>query len=181
MNGPLELIASDCQADVAKHEGKTIARMYSCLRLYQYEAGSETDVLRDHGVGWIQTTVDAVHGWCAARVQSRLIVPDSLELHSSAPRHKLEPTRRERATVTVKTDAQGNGLETGSVSQSFDVFPQSLKPKVVDDRKVLTKWEGRESARLAFALGAEVSWGLDASPSIIGGLGKMSFVKAKGC
>lgn len=182
VNGPLSPAASACGEDRAKHEGKTIAKVESCLRLYEFDALMETDPLRTYGVGWVQTTVNPVNGWCATKVDSTMMLPDSVTQHSSAPARKIEVDGPSRATVKITTDAAGHALQNGSVAQSFTLFPKLLKPDTSNGGRTLTTtWKGRESSTLAFALGAEISWQILETPNVRGGLGNMSFVKSRGC
>lgn len=182
VSGPLSLAGSKCGPDEAKHEGKTIAKVKSCLWLYEFDSTRETDLLRNYGVGWVQTTVNPVNGWCATKVDSNLNLPVDMRRHSTAPTRRVQVARASRTTVKLKVDADGHAIEKASVAQSFKIFPKSWKPTLSDDgRKIGTVWRGRESSTLAFALGAEVSWESLATPRISGGLGKMSFVKSRGC
>ena len=183
VSGPLSLAASSCQGTEAKHEGRTIARLESCLRLYEFDEVMEIDPLRTYGVGWVQTTVDPVNGWCATKVRSDLVLPNDVTRHSSVPARSIEPKKGgARTTVKIVVDADGHALEEGSVAQSFKVFPKSWKPSVTNGgRTIGTTWKGRESSALAFALGAEISWEFATSPRIKGGLGNMNFVKGRGC
>ena len=183
VSGPLELSGSSCAKDKAVHEGETIALLESCIWLYEYDMAMETDLLRNYGAGWVQTTVDPINGWCATKVGSELTVPAAVSVHDYAPKRKLTTKKKTRERDKLKVDAEGNaGLEEGTVSQRFDLFPRTLATSVPDtNRAVRTVWRGRESSKLAFALGAEISWELADSPSMKGGLGKMSFVKSRRC
>ena len=182
VSGPLTLAGSSCADDKALHEGKVIAVLESCIRLYEFDVAMETDLVRNYGVGWVQTTVDPINGWCATRVVSELALPGTVALHNSAPKRKLTTRKKTRARVRLNVDAEGYALEKASVSQRFDLFPRALTATVPDTKRaVRTTWRGRESSKLAFALGAEISWEVIDSPNIKGGLGRMSFVKSRRC
>ena len=181
-SGPIELSATSCAKDKAIHEGQTIARLDSCIWLYEYNKAMETDPLRSYGAGWVQTTVDPVNGWCATKVGSELSVPGTVTMHNVAPKHRLVTKGKRRARVRVKLDAEGYAVEDASIGQGFDLYPQRVSTAVPDsNRAVHTMWRGRESSKLAFAVGAEISWEALATPNIKGGLGRMRFVKSRRC
>ena len=164
----------------ARHEGKVIAVLETCLRLYELQRTAPHANPRNFGIGWLQTTVNPVKGWCATKVESTLTPQGSTLEDSISPRRKIQTNRRSRVTVKVTTDADGLAAEEGSVAQSFTLFPKSLTP-TRRNGTLKTTWRGRESSTLAFALGAEISWDPAASPGLRGGLGHMSFVKSRGC
>lgn len=183
VSGPLSLAGSACSKDTATHEGQVIARLDSCVWIYEFDNTMETDPLRTYGVGWVQTSVDPVNGWCATKVESELTLPDEVEALKRTPKSKVAVKKKSRTSVKLKVDAGGYAsLEEGRVSQRFNLFPAGMRPSgSLDGGIVRTTWTGRESARLAFALGAEISWELLGTPSIRGGLGHMSFVKSSRC
>ena len=182
VSGPLQPSSSSCAKNKATHEGQTIARLQSCIWLYEFDAAMETDFARTYGVGWVQTTVDAVNGWCATKVGSELTLPGTVSLHDSAPKKKMTTNKKTRARVRLNVDAEGYALSEASISQSFDLYRRVLSTAVPDTKRaVRTTWRGRESSKLAFALGAEISWSVLDTPHIKGGLGRMSFVKSRRC
>ena len=182
MSGPLTLTNSACGDDRLTHEGKPLARVESCIFLYEFDALMETDVTQTFGVAWVQTNVDPLNDWCVTSVDSELLLPDSVERYGRTPTKEISVSKRKRVNVGLTATAGGNSLATGYVGQSFDLYPKWLTSKVADkDRIVRTSWKGSESSTLAFALGAEISWSLLSAPEIRGGLGKMNFIKSKNC
>ncbi len=182
VSGPLSLVGSDCGTHNATYGGTTIAKMKSCVWLYEFDEKMETDLERTYGVAWVQNTVDATNGWCATKVESNIKLPSGVERHAHAPARKLSTKKRRRTTVKLNVTADGNAIENGSVSQTFDLFPKTWTPSLANGGQTIkAAWAGRESSKLAFAMGAEISWAFLSSPSIRGGLGNMRFVKARGC
>ena len=183
VSGPLEVQSQDCLPHQVKYGGKTIALLNACVWLYEFDLTMETDALRNYGVAWVQTTVDATNGWCATKVNSEVSLPQDVQRHGYAPRRKLARRKPARATVKLKVDAEGYAVEDAAISQRFNLFPKTWRPTLADNgRSVITTWTGRESSKLAFAHGVEFSWPLGQSPGIVrGGLGHMRFVKSRGC
>ena len=187
VSGPLDLRGKTCAKDSAVHEGKTLANLQICVWLYEFDSMMETDATQTYGVGWVQTAVDPVNGWCATKIDSEMYLPDEVDPLTRAPSKKLATKKKTRVRVKLKVDADGNAAEEARISQAFNLFPATLSPtSALEDGVVRTTWKGRESSKLAFALGAEMSWGYDPlnpfwKPSIRGGLGHMSFVKSNRC
>ena len=181
-SGPIELSGRSCANDKAVHEGETIALLNSCIWLYEFNKAMETDLARSYGAGWVQTTVDPVNGWCATKVASELSVPGTVTLHNSAPQRRVTTKKKTRTRVKLNLDAEGNAVDEANISQRFNLYPRKMWTAIPDsNRAVQTTWRGRESSKLAFALGAEISWGMLETPNIKGGLGRMSFVKSRDC
>ena len=183
VSGPLSLAdEKECLADKATYQGTTIARMNLCVWLYEFDEKMETDLTRTYGVAWVQTTVDAMNGWCATKVESNIKLPSGVKRHAYAPARKLSTKKRRRTTVKLTATANGNALDNGTVSQSFDLFPKTWTPSLANQGKTIrANWVGGESSKLAFAMGAEISWEFLSAPSIRGGLGNMRFVKSRRC
>lgn len=62
-SGPLDRAGSQCSDQKLKHRGKVIAKVESCIWVYQFDQTMETDLLATYGVVWVQNTVDPVNGW----------------------------------------------------------------------------------------------------------------------
>lgn len=186
VSGPLSVKDWDCLRDKARYKGTTIARMQLCVWFYEFDKTMEVDLARNYGVAWVQNTVDAVNGWCAAKVESNIKLPSNVKRHAYVPKRKVVAKKRRRATVRLEVTANGSAVEDGKVVQSFGLFPKTWTPSLANEgRTIRATWAGRESSKLAFALGAEISWAqgdeIYSSPSISGGLGSMRFVKSRRC
>ncbi|MDQ4096140.1 MAG: hypothetical protein M3174_08060 [Actinomycetota bacterium] len=181
LQGPIRELNSHCPAkERARHEGKVIAVLEMCLWIYELDRAAPYVSPRNFGVGWLQTTVNPVNGWCATKVESTL-TPQGSEIEESTwPRRQIRANKRTRMTARVTTDADGSSLENASVAQSFTLFPRTLTP-TVRNGTLKTTWKGKESSTLAFVVGAEISWDAAATPGLRGGLGGMSFIKKRGC
>ena len=182
VSGPLYLVGMSCGDDKLMHEGKPLARVDSCVRLYEFDSLMETDVTRTYGVAWVQTTIDPLNGWCATKARAEVILPNTVTRHRRAPVGEISSNKKDRVKVKLTTTADGHALENASVSQSIDVYPKSLTPRLANGgRTVRTEWRGEESDELAFVSAVEISWSILDTPQIRGGLGEMSFLKAPKC
>ena len=182
VSGPLYLAGLSCGDNKLKHEGKVLAKVASCVRLYEYDTLMETDVNRSFGVAWVQTTVDPMNGWCATKVRTEVILPGSVNRLGRAPNRLISRSKPGKARIKISTTADDTGLEEGSVSQDVNLYPRSLKPSLAKSGRIVrTEWNGQESRELAFVSAAEISWDVLATPEIRGGLGKMLFLKGRGC
>lgn len=164
VRGELELVARKCGRRVEKkpNSDQTIGVGVSCLFFYQFDPADETDTSRDHGVVWIQTTFDAMNGYCARRVDSDVVLPEGVGPHSFAPPKKLETQQRKAMTVKLTTNAQGNSMLKGSVAQTFDLYPNSAAADVKELKngksRFRLEWTGATDKKLGFASGIQISW-----------------------
>ena len=182
VKGPLELAGSGCGGGPVRHEAKVIARVQSCVRIYQFDDVMETDPARTYGVAWIQSTVDPERGWCVTKANTDLELPDGVARHGRAPARRIDVTRTRRLKVKLTADADGHALEEASVAQTMTAYRGSLNPSSADDGNVLRlTWTGRQPRKLAFVMGAEISWEFLSAPELRGGLGKLRFLKSKRC
>lgn len=182
VTGPLYLVGMSCGDNKLKHEGDTLAAVESCIRLYEYDTLSETDVVNTYGVAWVQTSVNPVGGWCATQVETEVVLPGTVTTHATAPKKGVSPRKRDTVSVKITSSAGGAGIQDASIRQNLDVYPKSLQPEVAKNGRIVrTNWRGRESSNLAFVAAAEISWQMLDSPQIRGGLGQMRFIKAPGC
>ena len=182
VTGPLYLAGMSCGDEKLKHEGEMLAKVASCIRLYEYDSLSEVDPTVTYGIAWVQTTVDPVNGWCATKVRSEVLLPNNVSRYSHAPTRKMTPNGRESVTVNLRSDAQKFGLSQGIVRQTIDVYPDSIESSFVRDGRVFrTQWRGEESRELAFVSAVEIGWQMLEAPQIRGGLGRMGFIKSPGC
>jgi hypothetical protein len=182
VTGPLYLVGSSCGDDRLTHEGETLAKVQSCIRLYEFDTIWETDATRTFGVAWLQSTVKPMNGWCATKVSNDVVLPETVSRHGRAPAKETSTKKPDRVRVKLIADADHNAIEVGTIAQSFDMYPVSLEPSLANrGQTIRTTWKGQESDELAFVTGTEVSWQVLQTPEIRGGLGKMSFVKSSDC
>ena len=183
VSGPLELVDEGCSGGGVRHEGRRIARVMSCVRLYQFDEVMESDPLRSYGVAWVQTTVDAARGWCTKAVNTNIVLGTDIERHGRAPAQRIRIYRPRPLRVHLAADANGYGMADAWIAQRVTAFRGTLTPSTGNEGRLLRlTWAGRrQGAKLAFAMGAEISWGYFAGPEIRAGLGQMRFVKRRRC
>ena len=182
VNGPLHLAGMSCGHNKLKHEGKALAKVHSCVRLYEFDSVMETDVTRTFGVAWVQTNIDPLNGWCATKARAEVILPDTVSQHARVPIRQIDSNKRDRVKVKLTARADGFAIQNATIAQSIDVYPDSLDAKIADGGRIVrTEWKGEESDELAFVSAAEISWQVLDTPHIRGGLGEMSFVKTPKC
>lgn len=182
VTGPLYLVGRSCGADRLAHEGEPLAKVQSCIWLYEFDMLWETDATRTFGVAWVQATVKPLNGWCATKVSTEVALPDTVNRHGRAPTRDISTKTTDRVRVKLVADADNHALQPGTIDQAFDLYRGSMKPALANHgQTVRTTWTGQESDELAFVTGAEISWQVLGTPEIRGGLGQMSFVKASNC
>lgn len=182
VTGPLYLVGKSCGGDRLTHEGEPLAKVHSCIRLYEFDMVWETDATRTFGVAWVQSTVKPLNGWCATKVSTEVALPDTVSRHGRAPARDISTKTADRVRVKLVADADHQAIQQGTIDQTFDMYPSSLKPTLANNgQTVRTTWKGQESDELAFVTGAEISWQVLQTPEIRGGLGQMSFQKDSDC
>lgn len=156
--GPLARVSKDCSSKAERHNGKVVANTTSCTYFYAFNPARESDSGRNFGVMWLQTSVNARNGWCTRKVNSDIRIPDVARAHARGPgRVQTDHKRRVRARVTA--DAQGATSRPGAVEQGFTLRPRLIEPVTLKGpKRFRLKWRGKSARRLAFALGAELSW-----------------------
>ncbi|MBW3594698.1 MAG: hypothetical protein KY391_03895 [Actinobacteria bacterium] len=167
MSGELELASENCQTKNVRHDGSIIAKGKTCLRIYSYDPGAETDTERNYGVAWLQSNVNSRLGWCAARVVSDIDLPEGFEVEARAPR-AMDLKRRKVYETALAPNAGGNAMETAeetSIKQTQVLYPRLLRMRILAETNIVRlKWRGLRNEKLGFASGAEVSWSSDAEP-----------------
>lgn len=181
-SGPLSAAGSQCTDQQLKHDGETIAKVESCIWVYQLDETMETDLLYTYGAVWLQNTVDPVNGWCATKVPAEITIPQGTQRESFAPQGSTTTTRPKRVTTKLTIDAAGAAIEDGRISNDYKLYPRSMKTTSLDGgRTTRFTWSGQESDKLAFAGGVQAAWSTLAAPQFRAGFGLMNFVKTKGC
>ncbi len=182
VSGPMHAGDAQCGGGPLTHEGRLLARVRTCIWFIPFDELSETDLTRSYGVLWVQNTVDPVGGWCATRVPTEIKISKDAERHARTPSSRVKTRRPRPVTTSLTVDADGHAVENGRVKQSYRLYRRGLTPSLAEDGRIVrSTWKGKESDKLFFAAGAEVSWELFSSAKFKGGLGKLSFVKSRGC
>ena len=180
--GPLELVASGCGGGPVRHDGRVIARVASCVRLYQFDDVMETDPLTTYGVAWVQATVDAMRGWCTTRANTEILLPEGVPEHGRAPARRIAVRKTKPLRIRLPADADNYALVPAWVRQRVTAYKGVITPSSARDGRLLRlTWKGRQSKKLAFASGVEISWDYFSGPEVRGGLGRLSFVKSRSC
>jgi hypothetical protein len=174
VSGPLTGGEPSC-TETTKYNGKepdqeVVAVVELCARLYLWDIGSVVDETRDHGILWLQSDVDPRNGWCAGRVTTRALIGPTGDVAQIAPTKAIKTSERKKVTVELISDAEGAAAEEASVIQSFWLRKNTLRPRIAEiegGTRVKLTWRGSSGAKLAFALGIEVSWdATEESPSM---------------
>ncbi len=164
VEGALAEDQTDCTATTETRKGEVVAHLRLCYWLYRLAPATDGDPDDDFAIMWIQTQVNALRGWCAEEVRNSIKVTDA-SMHQVAPRRRIETDDIKRVTTTLVADAQGTATETGSVTQSFDLYPGVLRRPTftatmngTETVKYISRWNGSSRRNLAFAAGAEIEW-----------------------
>ena len=168
-SGALTLDSKRCtKREETNKKGEVVTVARSCLFFYTLDQEAETDTDRDYGVIWLQTTANAKPGWCFVEVRSDIEVPERGTLHARAPRSRsVSEPRVARTRLTV--DARDQAPQPATVSQTYTLYPRSITRSYLDSaRRLRLEWKGSSGAKLAFVLGAEISWdALETRPEAI--------------
>lgn len=140
----------------------TAADIHTCLWWFAYAPVLETDVERDHGALWLQTSVDPRPGWCLRRLAGSLYSsPDVTRMHSFTVGGLGSGSR-----TTLELDAEGAALQPAAISQVAGALPGRFGARPhLDDGSVDFTWRGTTRRRVDAVVGAELSW--DSSTSAI--------------
>jgi len=166
VEGALALEETECRTSTETRKGDAVAFLRLCHWLYRLDPATDGNADQDFAVVWVQTEVDAVRGWCAEEVRNSIKVTNGT-MHQVAPRRRIETDDKKRVTTTLVADGQGSATETGSVTQSFDLYPGVLRRPTftatidtsgTETVKYISRWNGSSRKSLAFAAGAEVAW-----------------------
>lgn len=181
-SGPIDRAGSQCSDQQLKHDGQIIAKVESCIWVFQFDQTMETDLFATYGAVWVQNTVDPVNGWCATKIPTEITLPQNAQRESFAPSGSLATSRSKKVTTKLTVDAGGAAIEDGHISNAYKLYRRSIKTTSLDGgRTTRFTWSGQESKKLAFAGGVQVSWNTLEAPQFRAGLGMMNFVKARGC
>ena len=161
VSGELELRTDECRRQHESYQGETVATGKTCLRIYTFNAGAETDTERNYGVVWLQSNLNSQRGWCGAEVTSDVDLPADIQVESKVPRSMDIATKRSFETSLTAT-AGGNAAETAeatTIKQTQILYKREIRTRVMSEKNVFRlKWLGLESDKLGFASGAEISW-----------------------
>jgi hypothetical protein len=164
VRGPLRQELRNCRARSVRFEGRVVASVRSCIRLYSLRPSRESDAARDYGGVWLQTTVAPRGNWCAKLVRSDIEVPQGAKMHARAPASRLTD-HRERVRTRLVIDARQQAATAGRISQGFALIPRALRTSTRDDRHTWrTTWRGSTGNKVASASGIEISWVAGAPP-----------------
>ncbi|HWL65376.1 MAG TPA: hypothetical protein VNP73_05315 [Actinomycetota bacterium] len=164
VEGPLTPQEPRCDRKRQIYKGEVAGVAKRCLHFYAYSPASESDFGNDYGVLWLQSTVDGKNGWCASRVNPKILLPEGLGLHARAPTEGKKVAGRSAMTTDLALDANGNG-EPARVKQDWIAYPESFSTTTAEDNTLFKlSWTGKTGKPLGFAHGIEVSWPTDAPP-----------------
>ncbi|CAN5653431.1 hypothetical protein BH24ACT26_BH24ACT26_20950 [soil metagenome] len=158
VTGPLTQRAKDCERKKERFRGHVIAVARSCVRFYALRSSDETNLARDYGAVWLQTTVDSRGAWCTTSVKSDIDVPAGTVRHGRAPQAFRTDGRRPVET-RLRVDAQGHAAENGVLAKRFTLIRRSLTGDLRGNGSVWRAvWRGSSKSAVASASGIEVSW-----------------------
>ena len=170
VSGPLTQRTLKCERKAQREDGKVVVTAKSCIRLYLFSKGKETDPDRNYGVIWLQTNLNAGRGWCASIVKSDIDIPPKAIAHIRRPRSATRSSRKS-FTTHLRVGARGKAVREGKIVNSFMLYPHTIDGRVAEDGNVFrVVWRGSTRRRLAFASGVEISWRGDPPGTISSGL-----------
>lgn len=170
VSGPLTVTEEGCERQNKKRRGRVVARLRSCLWVYRH--ANDNDPPRDHGSFWLQVTVKPVDGWCATEVVASTEVPSTTSIGDSrTPRRVTRPSGRREMRARVVIDAEGAAPTVGTIKQHFYLYPRVLRRSGVSEtsdghRRMSITWKGSSGNKLAFVVGAELSYAYDRRPTV---------------
>jgi hypothetical protein len=91
-------------------------------------------------------------------------------MHTRSPKKTIETGSSRQLQVKLKTEANGAGEETGTLSETITIFAKKLRHSTTttDTSRVFRqRWSGLRGKPLNFASGAEVSWAIDDPPDAL--------------
>ncbi|MGH2807591.1 MAG: hypothetical protein ACRDKT_09985 [Actinomycetota bacterium] len=166
VSGPLTRQSNECKTQRERFSGDVVAVGKTCLRIYVLTPSEETDVDRDYGVVWLQSTLNSSHGWCATKVLSDVNLPHDVTIERRVPRGLIEFGRRRSFTSRLVATANGTASTNGEVKQTFVAYPESIRTRIrhAEFQVFRLRWLGSKDKKLGFASGAEISWDEDNAP-----------------
>lgn len=159
--GPLERSSTECKTQRERFNGTIVAVGKTCLRIYTFDPGSETDTDRDYGVVWLQSNLDSSHGWCGIKVLSDVNLPADVKVEQRVPPKLISMKRKNRYVAKLRVDARGTTTTPATIAQDAYLYPREIRTSVrlVEAERVFRlKWVGSKDKKLAFPSGAEISW-----------------------
>jgi hypothetical protein len=165
VSGPLTRVIKQCTRERRRApSGVVIAVAKNCVFFYSFNPARETNPRRDYGAIWLQTTLDAKRGWCAATTKSDIRVPRGSIPHARRPQAVRTGRRHWHRTVLV-VDASDNALRNGRIARWFVLFPRVLRGNTLDGGRLFRSvWRGSTARTVASASGLEISWRQAAGP-----------------
>jgi hypothetical protein len=165
-SGPLSTRPSlqGCKKKTQRHEGQAIARFHICNGYYVFDPDDETNTTTDYGAYWVQTTVDAINGWCTRSVTTELFEDSNgVTKRALKPGTTIKTNKGRKVTTKIKVDAQGDTDSPGTLKNTFRMRPGTLKSRRQGSRFTLV-WTGKSQRKLAYVMGAEIRWTTGDSP-----------------
>ena len=146
-----------CERDVDSTEsGQRAVVSKGCTFILQFNPLEDQDNRRDYQVFWFQSSVQPKNGFCVTNVTSQIKVPDGFRVESKTPRFKRVDSRQ-KVRSRLRVDGGGGRANDGKVSQTYGLYPRSLKPSL-DGRTLTVEWNGATKRDLGFAMGLSVSY-----------------------
>ncbi|MDQ3877205.1 MAG: hypothetical protein M3290_02470 [Actinomycetota bacterium] len=186
VSGPLSLHEEHCFRQDKKRHSHIVVTAKVCLRVYFLKASNDNDAAYNHGAVWVQTSLHAAKGWCVTKVvPSSAISSNTIVDNSRTPARTIKPPDKKTVRARVVVDADGAAPTSGYVRQTFLLFPDVLRRAHLttlsnNDRELTELWKGSSRRRLAFVVGAEISFRPNNNPTITAAL-DYDAVKAKRC
>ena len=171
VSGPISLFSRDCSEPYGQYEDEFWRDFDGelCMFRYIFDPLAELDVANDYGMVWAQISVDH-DSFCIDAVEPmllflRLLPGFELRVVSTTPRDRLVARAARTVRETLESDAGGWATDDAAhLTQTYRLLPRVLsggEVKVFDDQgnqRARWKWSGHTSKRLAFVVGAVVSW-----------------------
>lgn len=134
---------------------EVVADLHACLWWFAYLPLLETDVERDHGALWFQTTVTPRRGWCLRRLAGSVYSsPETTRMSSF-----VVGGRGDEARPRIDVDAEGAALQEASLSQTVGGARGRVSTRAdLAGGYVDFTWTGNARSRVEAVVGAEISW-----------------------
>ena len=167
VTGELELQNNTCRQQHESYQKETVATGKTCLRIYTFDPGSESDADRNYGVVWLQSNLNSQRGWCGAEVTSDVDLPSDIRVETKVPR-SMDITSKRTYETSLTSTAGGTAADTAeqtTIKQTQILYKRSVRTKVLTETNIFRlKWLGLENNKLGFASGAEISWASSDDP-----------------
>ena len=133
-----------------------------CTFILQFNPLADRDDQRDHQVFWFQSSIHPKNDFCVTNVVSEIRIPRGFTIEAKTPKFKRVDSR-ERVKSRLRVDAGGGRGNDQKVSQTYGLYPRSLKPRL-DGRTLTVEWDGASTRDLGFAMGIAVSYNQEDLP-----------------